>query len=236
MAVKAPQHVGETLVELPGLRPALDRLSGAYLEIGVGYGARLRALIDSGATKGFSRFVVVDASAERIAFARVLLPEAEALVGDAQHLPFADESIDFVFSDQVIEHVASDAAMAREMYRLLRPNGEAYVGSVFKHRWGWYFYRNGGKWRLDPTHVREYESLQQYRRVFEGVGFSVVAETSAQVAFPLGEALLRPIVHAGALSGGAAYDVHGRSPVLRTLSHLRVPIPGYHFCWIHLRK
>jgi ubiquinone/menaquinone biosynthesis C-methylase UbiE len=229
-------HVGETLSDLPGLTDALLASGGTFVELGAGYGARLRTLLDSGAMKGFSRIIVTDLSAERMQFARSLLPEAEVIVCDAQSLPFESGSVDFVFSDQVIEHVESDAAMAREIYRVLRADGQAYVGSVLRRPWGWYFYRNNGRWRLDPTHVREYESLAQYASVFEGAGFTTAAISNAQTSFPVGESMLRPLVRIGALSGGSTYDVHGRSRLLRMLSKIRIPIPGYHGCWVRLRK
>jgi SAM-dependent methyltransferase len=232
----SPSRVGETLLELPGLSDALQSGGGTYLEVGAGFGARLRTLVDRGAMRNYDRLIVTDLSAERVRFARSLLPEAETVVCDAEALPFADESIDFALSDQVIEHVPSDEAMAREIVRVLRRGGQAYVGSVIKGPRAWYFYRNGGEWRLDPTHVREYGSLAAYRSVFESVGLAVVDAWTEQISFPVGETMLRPFVHAGALAGGSAYELHGRSRMLRGLSRLRVPIPGYHGCWVHLRK
>lgn len=229
-------NVGETLLELPGLTDALGSGGGTYLEVGAGYGARLRTLVDSGAMRNYDRLIVTDLSPERVRFARSLLPKAEAVVCDAEALPFADESIDFVLSDQVIEHVPSDEAMAREIVRVLRRGGQAYVGSVIKAPWAWYFYRNGGEWRLDPTHVREYGSLAAYRSVFESVGLAIIDAWTEQISFPAGETMLRPFVHSGALAGGSAYELHGRSRMLRALSRLRIPIPGYHGCWVHLRK
>lgn len=43
--------------------------------------------------------------------------------GVGETLPFADDSFDFVFSNEVIEHVADDAAYAAEMVRVVKSNG-----------------------------------------------------------------------------------------------------------------
>ncbi len=43
--------------------------------------------------------------------------------GVGERLPFADESFDFVFSNEVIEHVQDDGAYAAEMVRVVKENG-----------------------------------------------------------------------------------------------------------------
>jgi SAM-dependent methyltransferase len=42
---------------------------------------------------------------------------------DAQHLPFADKSFDVVVSDDVVEHLVDTDEYAREIHRVLVPNG-----------------------------------------------------------------------------------------------------------------
>jgi SAM-dependent methyltransferase len=232
----ATDHVGETLAELPGLADALASSGGTLLEIGSGYGVRVRRLIDAGALRRFDRIVLSDVSPLRVERARTYVPEATAIVADAEHLPVADHSVDFVLSDQVIEHVPSDAGMAAEIRRVLRPGGLAFVGSVVKAPWAWYFYRNGGRWVLDPTHVREYASADAYRAIFSGSGLSVLNTWQMPMEFPAGELLLRLLVLARLVPTQRYYDVHAGSTFLRGLSRLRIPIPGYHGCWVLARQ
>jgi SAM-dependent methyltransferase len=43
--------------------------------------------------------------------------------GVGEHIPFGDDTFDFVFSNEVIEHVQNDALYAAEMARVTRPGG-----------------------------------------------------------------------------------------------------------------
>jgi SAM-dependent methyltransferase len=47
--------------------------------------------------------------------------------GVGEHLPFADSSFDFIFSNEVIEHVQDDTAYAAEMVRVVKPNGRILI-------------------------------------------------------------------------------------------------------------
>jgi SAM-dependent methyltransferase len=56
------------------------------------------------------------------------IPTATGIAqGVGEHLPFTANSFDFVFSNEVIEHVQDDAAYAAEMVRVLKPNGRILI-------------------------------------------------------------------------------------------------------------
>jgi SAM-dependent methyltransferase len=53
---------------------------------------------------------------------------------DAQALPFADSSFDYVFSYHMLEHVRDPRAVVSEMSRVLAPRGLLYVGTPNRNR------------------------------------------------------------------------------------------------------
>ena len=61
--------------------------------------------------------------------------------GDATDLSFADESFDLVTMFDLLEHVPDDAAVAREVLRVLRPGGWILVSTPNRERWRYPYYR-----------------------------------------------------------------------------------------------
>ena len=123
--------------------------------------------------------------------AQEALSTATAVIeGVGETLPFADNSFDFVFSNEVIEHVADDTVYAAEMVRVVRGNGRILL--FCPNRWypveqhGIYWqgeYKFGNKplvnylpdvWRnkLAP-HVRTY-TKGGLIKLFDGLGVTVV--------------------------------------------------------------
>jgi ubiquinone/menaquinone biosynthesis C-methylase UbiE len=68
------------------------------------------------------------------------VPAANIVVSPAEKLPFADNSFDIVFSNEVMEHVADDQQVMREVARILKLGGK-YV--FFTPNRGWPFETHG---------------------------------------------------------------------------------------------
>jgi SAM-dependent methyltransferase len=91
-------------------------LHGRILDNGCGLGTYLQAF----APYSRQRFGL-EIELERAVLA---LNQAEGIVqGVGERLPFAGNTFDFVFSNEVIEHVENDALYAAEMVRVTRPGG-----------------------------------------------------------------------------------------------------------------
>jgi len=59
--------------------------------------------------------------------------------GDAEQLPFRDESFDLVYSFGVLHHTPDVAAAVREIHRVLRTAGEIRI--MLYHIWSWVTFR-----------------------------------------------------------------------------------------------
>lgn len=114
-------------------------LNGRILDSGCGLGAYLAA---------FGRFSEHrfghDVEHERLVQA---IPTATGIVqAVGERLPFAAGSFDFVFSNEVIEHVQDDARYAAEMVRVTRRGGRILI--FCPNRWHW-MEQHGIYWRGD---------------------------------------------------------------------------------------
>jgi ubiquinone/menaquinone biosynthesis C-methylase UbiE len=224
-------------VEYPRIfKDAVKGRSGTYMDVGAGDGGQIRSGLDQGLLGAFSRVIAADISEERVARMRSLMPEIEAVVADAQALPFADDSIDFIYSSQVIEHVPDDAAMAREIRRVLKPGGLAVIGSALRLRGAWYYYRYNGRWVLDPTHVREYESVQQYNGVFEAAGFVVDDYEIEPIRYAMTDLFVRAMLRLRLMRADTAGSIYQRSPFFRRARAWRVAVPRYRHIFARLSK
>jgi SAM-dependent methyltransferase len=100
------------------------------LDVGCGTGANLEMLARFGDAEG------VDVSAEALTFCRERGLN-NVRQGEAEQLPFADDSFDLVTALDVVEHLDDDAAGLREMRRVLRPGGRALLFvPAFMFLWG----------------------------------------------------------------------------------------------------
>src|SRR6185295_3349533 len=90
------------------------------LDVGCGTGANLEMLSEFGAAEG------VDVSNEALTFCRQRGLNNVKL-GEAEKLPYPDESFDLVTGLDVVEHLDDDLAGLREMRRVLKPEGVAFL-------------------------------------------------------------------------------------------------------------
>jgi SAM-dependent methyltransferase len=159
---------------------------GVLVDIGCGEGGTLRALqVQAAGT------TLVGCDLSRLRVASAVGQGAVALVADCEMLSVKAASCAAVVCRHVIEHV-DDRALLAEIRRVLKRDGILYLETPLRLRFAWYPYRNrNGQWVLDPTHLREYESVAQVERLARDAGLRVLRSETAPLRYPVGHVLAR---------------------------------------------
>jgi SAM-dependent methyltransferase len=138
------------------------------LDVGCGTGANLELLSEYGQAEG------VDVSQEALDFCRQRGLESVRL-GEAEKLPYLDESFDLVTGLDVVEHLDDDVAGLKEMRRVLRPGGHALLFvPAFMFLWGV---------QDDVSNHRRRYTLKQIRKAAGEAGLEVERATYANLSF-----------------------------------------------------
>ena len=98
----------------------IDLTDATILDTGCGLGTYLHAFAPY-SSRRFGLELELDRAQKALAAA------AGIVQAMGETLPFASDSFDFVFSNEVIEHVADDRQAVAEMVRVTRPNGRILI-------------------------------------------------------------------------------------------------------------
>ena len=107
----------------------LGLIQGVWLDCGCADGGYTEALIAWGAEKAIG----IDPEPSGIAAAIAKKSAATEYHCFTDHFPLDDRSVDGVLLNEVLEHVADEAATLREIHRVLKPGGRLVVMSP--NRW-----------------------------------------------------------------------------------------------------
>ncbi len=142
----------------------------AVLDLGSGSGYAARALRE---TMDAGRAYGVDRAPQMVRNAREYTddPAVGFFVGDFEHLPFPDDSLDHVFSMEAFYYAADPDEALAELVRVLRPGGtffcavNYYEENTYSHAWQESIDVDMTLW-----------NRQEYRRAFRKAGFHVAEQ------------------------------------------------------------
>jgi SAM-dependent methyltransferase len=174
------------------LEPLLSGNESLLLDIGCGTGGNLKWLARY---SGRGAIVGIDIAPQALEFCRLnnhhMLAQASAIA-----LPFADELFDLVTSFDVLVQIPGEGAdrqAMREMHRILRPGGIAFV-RVAAYRW-----MHSDHDRALSTQRRY--NLEELKSKLETAGFTILRSTYANsILLPIAaihRLLLKPLGLAG---------------------------------------
>jgi len=107
---------------------------GKLLEIGCGLGHFLRFIKARNINVDLTG---LDFSPAGLKHARTLADRTgmkmELVKGDAQDLPFEDNSFDYVVSQETVEHLSDPKKHVQEMHRVLKPGGTCYISTPWRN-------------------------------------------------------------------------------------------------------
>jgi SAM-dependent methyltransferase len=124
------------------------------LEIGCGTGSDLLQFAKHGAI-----VTGVDLTAKHVELARKRVGNLAVVhQADMRHLPFEDETFDYIYSHGVLHHSDDPQMVISEMFRVLRPGGgfNVHVYALWSYFTLWRVLRYGRNWKL---HIENSEAL-----------------------------------------------------------------------------
>ena len=189
------------------------------LDVGCGDGSLIYALKGNSYLEN-RNILALDLSESRVNLVKNIDKRVAANVDSAETLETVqDKSIDLLISTQVIEHV-DDTKMLESIYRVLNKDGIAYITTVYKKWYGWYFYRCNGRWVIDPTHLREYTQDSQLFNLIDTSKFKIIKNKKHLLYFPLVHIFLKILK----ISDRKIYS----NRFLKALKNIQIPILGYY--------
>jgi len=205
------------------------------LDLGYGDGRLLFSCYEKGLFDNVKEIVGVDISEKRVKRMMKELPFVKGVVSDALNVEeYPSMYFDYIICSQLIEHVEDDAVLLGEIKRLLKRGGFVYISSVVKSWYGIYYHFIDGSFRLDPTHVREYRSIDEFTDLITNEGFKLVDLSTSQVKYSLLDLVIRLFIKLGFLQPDVRF--YEKHKLLGKIRGIKVLIIGYKTIEVLVKK
>ncbi len=200
----------------------------SLLDLGCGDGSMLYSLKKNGYFRG-KKIYGVDLSPKSISLVKKIDPKISAYVDNVENIKnIKNNSIDFIVSTMVIEHV-DDKKLLKTVDKVLKNKGIAYITTVFKKPYAWYYNRRDGKWVMDVTHLREYEKDEELMKLINKRKYSVMESNKSLLWFPLVDFITRRLL----IKNRKFFT---ENLFLNIIRKIQIPIIGYYTWEIVLEK
>lgn len=171
------QHrvAAQLLNELPAATEFLADQQGTLniLDLGCGTGYCLPVLKQKYANASITG---ADLSQGMLDYAKQQHPEFEYAIADAESLPFASNSFDFIFSNFAVQWCESFSEVLAQAYKTLKPNGYLLLSTLadgtlaeLKQAWAQVD---------DAQHVNDFETPDHLEQAIDESGFHVIRISS----------------------------------------------------------
>ena len=196
------------------------------IDVGCGDGTLVRALKEKNLLRPEDRVEGIDLSEVRTKNFTAYTGYPARTYDGVKFAGIPDRSLDLVITTQVMEHVESEKVWLDEINRVLKKDGTLFLSTVMKKRFAWYYYRNRYRqWVLEPTHLREYRSVEEIGTILAASGFTMTQHELSAMRFSPGNLVLRIANRVLGLKNFA--ERVDRSVFLRKMRSWTVSIPGY---------
>ena len=194
----------------------------AFADFGCGDGPFFYILEDKGFVSSAKPVYAVDLQQKRLDRIKSRFPSIIPLQCSVESVPFIPENtLDFLVSTMVMEHVEDENKYLDEIRRVLKPGGKAYITTVYKKSWAWYFRKRQGHSVLDVSHLREYTNLSEFKALLmkDSRFKTILAFEVTGLWFSLIDPILSWTLR--------KKEISKLSRLHQILRFFKVPIPGY---------
>jgi ubiquinone/menaquinone biosynthesis C-methylase UbiE len=154
---------------------------GVVVDLGCGSGA----FTDILSRKGICAFGL-DLSQGLLEVGNKRYSGTQFVAGDVEHLPFEDESLDFVLLSGIIHHLPNPFKCAQEVHRILKPGGQFAGFDPNRFNPFMFLYRDRSSPFYSPKGVTENERPvvpKQVASIFQSVGFNVTTDFLSRLEY-----------------------------------------------------
>lgn len=172
----------------------------------------------------------IDISPKNIDVAKKRIKNVRFRVADASRLPFKGRSFDFVYSWMVLEHQIDPIKMINEISRVMKKDAKCYISTIMKNRGAIYFYRRNKEFVLDPTHVSEFKSVDDFSKLIKNAGLKVIKLKKTQRYYSILELVLKVLIRLNMIHPKVEMrDVFGEHHFINFIrSILVIAVPGFY--------